>query len=95
MDYLTVPPQNKKKHGGLLAKIIILLLVCILAVLVYGLFFYDGGFDETNAIVSENTELKKELAEKELMIEELNGKLNTSSATAEPSPSEDIPLEDD
>lgn len=72
MDYFKT--TTRKKHKGVFAKIVIFLLVCILAISVYGLFFYDGVFDETNELVIKITELEKELAAKDLKIAELEAK---------------------
>ena len=80
MDYLRVPREQEKRRGGIFSKIIAFLLLCILALSVYGLFFYNGAYDEANALVSENTQLKKEIAEKDLKISELEERISSEDA---------------
>ena len=70
MDYITKPAPKKSKATKICFTIIIFLLVCILFTCIRGMFFYDEAYENSRALVEENTALKTQLRDMELQLEE-------------------------
>lgn len=70
MDYIIKQAPQKSKSAKICFTIIVALLLCILFICIRGMFFYDEAYENSRALVEENTNLKIQLRDMELQLEE-------------------------
>jgi len=88
MNYFAKPAPKKSRTAKRWLTVITILLICILGVCIHGMFFYDEAYENSRELVEENTNLKIQLRESELKLEEAERKiseLSTALAAAEAS----------